>query len=340
MDAVVAKDTIEYDAGGLASRANWRQLHFPEFNRDTVLRTVLEIIGHSAFISPSGIIPPMRFNRITILGVGLMGGSVGMACRGASTDLKIIGYGHNADDLKAALERGAIDAAVTDPTLAVANADLVILAAPVGAFGELLHSIAPGLKPGVLVTDVGSTKRSVVRLAEESLPSTVRFVGSHPMVGGEKHGVQNARHDLFAGSLCILTPVESTDPSALEEIEEFWKLLKMRTVRMTPERHDQLAADISHLPHAVGAALVRIQSPESMQIAARGFADMTRIAAGDAALWRDVFLDNRENLKGAIIALQQDLQQLVHHLTIGDAEGITEWLKRAASLRKQKKDNG
>src|SRR5579859_1347805 len=138
----------------------------------------------------------MGFERIAILGVGLMGGSVGMACRSAGSGLHVVGYGHHLAELDLAIGRGAIHEVATNPASAVSGADLVIFSTPVGSFGQLMTAVSPALKPGAIVTDVGSTKRSIAKLANELLPASVRFVGSHPMVGGEKHGVQNARADL------------------------------------------------------------------------------------------------------------------------------------------------
>jgi prephenate dehydrogenase len=273
----------------------------------------------------------MALKRISILGVGLMGGSLGLACRKA--DLHVTGYSPKPNELRLAKERGAIDDAAVDAVEAVADADLVILCTPIGVFAKLLSSIATALKPGAIVTDVGSTKRSVVKLAEQLLPSVVRFVGSHPMAGGEKHGIENARADLLTGALCIVTVTDSTDANAIEKVEYFWQLLKIRTVRMTPQVHDELTADISHLPHAIAASLVRIQSPEALQLAARGFLDTTRIASGDPALWTDILLENRDNLRSGIVDLQNDLQQLLNHLDTNNTAAVRQWLTTAAEVR-------
>jgi prephenate dehydrogenase len=275
----------------------------------------------------------MGFEQISILGVGLMGGSVGLACRSLGSDYKITGYSHRSDELKRALERGAIDRATDDAAAAVAEADLVILCTPVGLFGDLLCSIASSLKPQAIVTDVGSTKRSIVRQAGEILPITARFVGSHPMVGGEKHGIEHARADLLSGSLCIVTPEEMTDPNAADQVERFWQSLRMRTVQMSPETHDQLTADISHLPHVIAAALVRIQSPESLKLAGRGFLDTTRIAAGDPALWRDILLENRDHLRSGLECIQFEIKDLLAKLDAGDAKAVQEWLSAASQRR-------
>jgi prephenate dehydrogenase len=275
----------------------------------------------------------MGFNQIAILGVGLLGGSIGMACRSEISGCHITGYGNNPGELQQAIGRLAIHAVAADPVKAVSGADLVILCTPVGIFGNLMTSIGAALKPGAILTDVGSTKRSIVNLAKQLLPPHVQFVGSHPMVGSEQHGIANARVDLLTHALCILTPTESTAPSAVVAVETFWQKLKMRTVRMSPAVHDQLTADISHLPHALAAALVRMQSSESLQIAARGFLDTTRIAAGDSALWRDIFLDNRDNLKTGIVRLQSELQQLLEKLEAGDGASVRDWLRHASETR-------
>jgi prephenate dehydrogenase len=275
----------------------------------------------------------MGFERIGIVGVGLLGGSVGLACRKGLSHVKIVGYSPNADERRLAEGRLAVDVAAGTVAEAVVDADLVILCTPVGAFGEMLRLIAPALKPGVVVTDVGSTKRSVVELAEKLLPAGTYFVGSHPMAGGEKHGIEHARVDLLGGALCIVTPIASTDALALQKVEQFWQSLKMRTTRLSPGDHDRWVADISHLPHAIAAALVRIQSPESLALAARGFLDTTRIAAGGAGLWTDILLDNRENLRAGIVRLQEELQVLLGHLEAGDNEKAGEWLAQAAKAR-------
>jgi len=276
----------------------------------------------------------MGFERISILGVGLMGGSVGLACRSLGSGLRITGYSHRPDELGRAVERGAIDSGTADPAAAVVDADLVILCTPIGLFNQLLQAIAPVLKPHTIVTDVGSTKRSIVRLAGKTLPFGARFVGSHPMVGGEKHGIENARADLLSGALCIVTPPESHDADVVQKLENFWQSLKMRTVRMTPETHDQLTADISHLPHAVAAALVRIQSSQSLELAGRGFLDTTRIAAGDPTLWQDILLENRDNLRQGLVRIQNEIKQLLSNLDAGDASAVQEWLKGAAEQRR------
>jgi prephenate dehydrogenase len=198
----------------------------------------------------------------------------------------------------------------------------------------MLRKIGPTLRPDAIVTDVGSTKRSVVRLAAEILPEKLRprFVGSHPMAGSEKRGVEHARADLFRDALCILTPTSGTDSAAVNLVEQFWHIdLAMRTARMSPEDHDRHVAAISHLPHALSAALVAMQNEDVLKLAGSGFRDMSRLAGGDPALWRDIFFDNADNLLDAAELLQVQLERLRNLLSSRDAIAIEEYLRAAAA---------
>lgn len=245
----------------------------------------------------------------------------------------VVGYGHRRSTLEAALGSGAIDEAYDDPAAAVRGADLIVLCTPVGVFDQILNAIGPELSAGALVTDVGSTKRQVVGAAERTLPPHVRFVGSHPMAGSEKRGVQFARGDLFQDALCITTPTDRTDPSALESVEAFWHRVGMRTARLSPEEHDRRLADVSHLPHAVAAALVAMQEEDSLPLAGKGFRDATRIAAGDGGLWRDILIDNRDNLAASLRRLRTDLDELLARLDAPDPDGLKQWLDAAGARR-------
>jgi prephenate dehydrogenase len=270
---------------------------------------------------------------LSILGVGLLGGSIALAAREAIKGCKIRGYGHRAETLREAQSTGIIDEAYADPASAVRGADLVILCTPVGILGKLLRMIGPALSPQAVVTDVGSTKRSVVQAAEKSLPGGVLFVGSHPMAGSEKRGVANARADLCREALCIVTPTDRTPPGATEAAEEFWQRIGMRTTRMSPEDHDRRLADISHLPHALAAALVAMQDDATLPLAGGGFRDVTRIAGGDAGLWRDIFLDNADNLRASVQRLRGQLDALLERLHPDRSEELRVWLDEAAQRR-------
>jgi prephenate dehydrogenase len=276
----------------------------------------------------------MALNRVSIIGVGLLGGSIGLAVRSILSDCTIIGYGHRQETLDRAVEIGAIDRGTLDLADAAADAGLVILCTPVGRFDEILREMAKYLRPGAMVTDVGSTKGSVVELAGKILPPGVHFVGSHPMAGSEKRGVEFARADLFQNALCILTPSERTDAAALASVDSFWKTLGMRTCRMTPADHDRALAEVSHLPHALAAALVAMQSPEALELAGKGFLDTTRIAGGDGGLWRDIFIDNADNMGAAIGKFRAMLEQFEQLLEPGKGEELRKWLDEAAEKRK------
>ncbi len=275
----------------------------------------------------------MAFSNLTIVGVGLLGGSIGLGLRAIASPCKIVGYGYRRETLQLAQEFGAIDRWTLDLGEAVADADLVIICTPVGLFETMFRQLVPVLKPGTVVTDVGSTKRTVVRLAQAILPATNPFVGSHPMAGSEKRGVEYARADLFHNALCILTPTAGSPHPVVKGLETFWKGLGMRIVRLSPEEHDAAVSDISHLPHVTAAALVSMQSRSALPLAGKGFMDTSRIASGDAALWRDILLDNRDNLLTALTRLQKELATLRKLLSPAKHEALTAWLASAARRR-------
>lgn len=274
----------------------------------------------------------MQLRIVSILGVGLLGGSIGLALKQRLKSCRVVGYGHRPSTLDTALRVGAIDEAYDDPARAVQGADLVILCTPVGVFAPILRAIAPVVSDSV-VTDVGSTKRTVVKLAEEILPKPNRFVGSHPMAGSEKRGVEFARPDLCDNALCMVTPTDRTDPDALSDVEEFWKLLGMRTLRLSPAEHDSRVAQISHLPHALAAIVIQSADTDALQLAGKGFLDMTRIAGGDGALWRDILIDNRDNMRDCIARVIDELQSLVALLGAEKGEELRAFLDEAAERR-------
>ncbi len=275
----------------------------------------------------------MQFSRLSILGVGLLGGSIGLAVKSIVSNCKIIGYGHRQTTLDTALSIGAIDEGCDDLASAVRDADLVILCTPVGLFDSLTAELVPHLKPGAVVTDVGSTKRSIVRSAERLMPPHAHFVASHPIAGSEKRGVEFASADLFQQALCITTPTPRTNPGALEQVEAFWRELGMRLIRLSPEEHDHTLAEVSHLPHALAAIMVHLPTDPAMKLVGKGFLDLTRIAGGDGGLWRDIFLDNRDNLVAGLELAQKQIVRLQEMLERGDGDALRKWLDQAASRR-------
>lgn len=276
----------------------------------------------------------MQPSRLSILGVGLLGGSLGLAVKSRVKGCVVTGYGHRRETLDAALACGAIDEGYDRPEEAVRGADLVVLCTPVGVLEPLLQEITTALAPGAIVTDVGSTKRTVVAAGERYLPAGTHFVGSHPMAGSEKRGVQFARANLFERARCIVTPTERTHRPALEAVEAFWRMVGMTTTRLSPIDHDRLVAEVSHLPHAVAAALVTLQDERALPLAGKGFLDMTRIAGGDGGLWRDIFTDNGDNLRASIGKLRDTLDDLLARLDGDDSGAVKQWLDAAAERRR------
>ncbi len=276
---------------------------------------------------------PLNLRHVTIIGAGLLGGSAALAIKRACRGVHIAGVGRRRTSLEQALDVGAIDSAHLEAATPVARSDLVILATPVGAFGQYLVQIAPHLKRGVLVTDVGSTKATVVRTAEDILGRGGPFVGSHPMAGSERKGVGFARADLFAGAMCIVTPTASTPVPLVRRTERLWRVLGAKTVRMPPVAHDRAMAAVSHLPHAVAALLVMLPPRAALAVAGRGLADMTRLASGDAEVWRDIFLTNRRAMLDAIDELDERLMALRDLMELGDADGLLRLLAAAKKRR-------
>jgi prephenate dehydrogenase len=275
----------------------------------------------------------MQPTRLSILGVGLLGGSIGLAVKAAGMACRVVGYGHRRETVERALEVGAIDESASSSKAAVAGADLVILCTPVGLFDRIMAEIASEVGEQTVVTDVGSTKRSVVALAERLLPHPAQFVASHPMAGSEKRGVEFARADLFQGARCILTPTDRTNPAAVETVASFWQALGMTTTQMSPEEHDRLVCDVSHLPHAVAAALVAMQQDAALPLAGKGFLDATRIAGGDGSLWRDILQDNRDNLADSVRRLRDQLDVVLKLLDPSKRDELAKWLDASAARR-------
>jgi len=271
--------------------------------------------------------------HVTVIGVGLLGGSAALALKACDPAITIAGVGRRKSSLAAALAAGAVDTVHLDAGETAGKSDLFILATPVGAFEKHLRAIAPRLKKGALVTDVGSTKVGVVHSAERILGKAGQFVGSHPMAGSENKGVAFARADLFAGATCIVTPTASTPPALTRRAERLWQSFGMQTVRMSPAAHDRAAARISHLPHALAALLMMLAAKGDLAIAATGFRDATRLASGDPEMWRDILVTNRKPIIAAIDAFDESLMQLRDLLRLADAPGIEKFLLAAKRRR-------
>ena len=257
-----------------------------------------------------------------------------MALRAAGFTGTRVGVGRRVSSLRKALACEAVDVVTRDVAAGVAGARLVVLCTPIRRFEALLGAMAEGLTPGTYVTDVASTKTEPVRLARRLLPASVRFVGSHPMAGSEKTGVEFARADLFQNALCLLTPEPKTPVATVRWFRRFWEALGCYTQVVSPSRHDELLACVSHLPHAVATALVGLAVRRSaIELAGPGFADTTRIASGDPAMWTDIFRTNHRAMIKAVDQLIRELGTLRRRLDRDDADGILRWLTSGKQAR-------
>jgi prephenate dehydrogenase len=251
--------------------------------------------------------------RAVIAGVGLMGGSLGLALR--SRGWRVVGLGRDAARLARARRRGAVDEATTDPARALPGADVLVLCAPVDRLAEQARRLRPFIDTKTLVMDVGSVKGAVVRALAPLFPRTGPFfIGSHPMTGSEKTGVENARPDLYRGAPCVITPAPGASAGAIARAEEFWRALGARVVRLAPEAHDRAVAVVSHLPHLIADALMltagRVGAAPLFRLAAGSFRDATRVAGADPALWRAIFAMNQKDLRGAVTVFNGELRRL------------------------------
>ncbi|MGO8766313.1 MAG: prephenate dehydrogenase [Limisphaerales bacterium] len=280
----------------------------------------------------------MQFRKITIVGVGLLGGSIGLAAR-KFRGVEVAGYARREKTGSECERIGATDYTTTDLLAAVSGADLVVLCTPPAQMAELAKQFLPALKRGAIVTDVGSVKAEVVRELEPLIAKAGgHFVGSHPMAGGEKTGVLAARADLFQNAICVLTPTKKSNAAAIRKLERFWKMLGGRVVKLTPERHDLFVSRASHLPHVAAATLVNLvlgpSNPKGQsQLCAAGFRDTTRIASGSPEMWRDIALINRKNLVSSIEAFVAELQKFQLALHSANAGAITKFFETAQARR-------
>lgn len=275
------------------------------------------------------------------MGVGLLGGSIGLAVRNQELANEIAGYVRRDASVSDCEKFGVTDYATTDLLAAVSKSDLIVLCTPLAQMRTLVCQLIPALKRGAIVTDVGSVKTSVVREVESLIHKVgAHFIGSHPMAGAEKIGVSAARQGLFEKAVCVVTPTANSNPAALKKVERFWKALGSRVIRMKPETHDLLVSRSSHLPHVVAATLTNLilnpQHPkEQAALCATGFRDTTRIASGSPEMWRDIGLANRKNLVRALDVFVKDLQNVQQALKSSDDKALTRFFEQA----KQRRDN-
>jgi prephenate dehydrogenase len=281
----------------------------------------------------------VQFRKITIIGVGLLGGSIGLAARKFRVAKEIAGFIRSKKTIAECEKFGATDFATNDLLAAVSNADLVILCTPLAQMRSLTEQFLSALKRGAIVTDVGSVKAGVVRELESLVKKTgAQFVGGHPMAGAEKTGVAAARENLFDNAVCVLTPTKKTNSAALKKLEQFWKSLGARVLKMDAAQHDLLVSRSSHLPHVVAATLANLvlnpASPKQQAaLCANGFRDTTRIASGSPEMWRDIALANRKNLSRSLDAFISDLQKFQRILKKSDAKAVSNFFATAKLRR-------
>ncbi len=272
---------------------------------------------------------------MAIVGVGLIGGSIGLAVRAGNLCERVIGIGRSAARLREAVARGAIDEGTTDLSGGVAEADVVVVCTPVTQIAADVHQAAASGPVDMLVTDAGSTKLRIVEEIEDKARSRGVFVGGHPIAGSERKGVAHARADLFAGRVCVLTPTAATPKDRLDRARGFWAGLGCRLIELDPAAHDEALALTSHLPHALAAALAAVVPGESLPLAAGAFRDGTRVAGSDAALWAGIFLENRAPLLRALDRLETQFVVFRAALEARDEQTLLSWWEAARVQRGQ-----
>ncbi len=272
------------------------------------------------------------FNKIAIIGVGLIGGSIGLAARKKKIAAEVIGVCRHQASLSKARRIGAIDKGTLDYKAAVKGAELVILAAPVNQIISTGRGILSVVKRNCLITDVGSTKEEIVEAMERALPKDIYFVGAHPLAGSEKRSVASARLDLFERATCILTKTKKTNKAALKKISTFWKRMGCRIKVLTPQKHDQVVSLISHLPHLAATQLVKV-AKDSLDFASSGFFDTTRIAFSDAEIWTDIFLTNKKFVTRAIDRYIRHLRSVRGLIRQGDKKRLAVEFAQIKALR-------
>jgi cyclohexadieny/prephenate dehydrogenase len=275
----------------------------------------------------------MQLNVLTIVGVGLIGGSIGLAARQRGVARIVRGVGRQQASLDRARNVGAVDETFVDLAPAVAGAEVVVFCTPVDHIARQVLEAAPSCAPGTILTDAGSTKGRIVREVTGQLGNGVAFVGSHPLAGSEKRGPDFADAELFTGRWTVITPTEATDPRALERVTAFWQALGSRTRVMSPEAHDEALAMTSHLPHLAAAALAGMLPDELRSLTATGFRDTTRIAAGDPQLWTAISAHNHDALAAALMRLEERLAGFRHAIEAGDWAALRDLLARAKEVR-------
>jgi cyclohexadieny/prephenate dehydrogenase len=284
---------------------------------------------------------PKLFDHVALIGIGLIGSSLAHAIRRGGLAGDISGFAKSEATRTKARELGIVDTVHETAAEAVREADLVVLCVPISAYREIAASIAKDLKPGAILTDVGSVKGAVVRDVAPHVPAGVHFIPGHPIAGTEQSGPEAGFAELFDNRWCILTPLPGSDPEAVEKLEALWRALGSHVDRMSPDHHDLALAITSHLPHliaynivATAADLEEVTNSEVIKYSAGGFRDFTRIAASDPIMWRDVFLNNKEAVLEMLGRFSEDLSALQRAIRWSDGEQLLTLFTRAREIRR------
>ena len=283
----------------------------------------------------------VHFEKIALIGIGLIGGSIALEARKRGLARSIVAATRSAETAAPANRLKLADPCGTDLAAAVKDADLVIVCTPVGACGPAAEAIASSLKPGCIVSDVGSVKQTVIADMLPHIPKGVHFVPAHPVAGTENSGPEAALLDLFEGRWTILTPLPDSDAGAVDRLEAFWKALGSQVDRVDPAHHDRILAITSHLPHLIAYTIVGTAddlgghlNAEVLKYAAGGFRDFTRIAASDPTMWRDIFVNNKEAVLEVLQRFQEDLFYLQRAIRWGEGDKLSELFTRTREIRR------
>jgi cyclohexadieny/prephenate dehydrogenase len=281
------------------------------------------------------------FERVAIIGIGLIGSSLARVLRRDGLAGEIVACARRAETRAKALELKIADRAVEDPAEAVSGADLVVIATPLSAYADIAVQIGPKLRPGAIVTDVGSVKQAVIRDVKPAMPDNVHFIPGHPVAGTEHSGPESGFAELFRDRWCILTPLPDTDAEALSRLMALWVQAGMKVVTMDAEHHDKVLAMTSHLPHVIAYTIVGTATDledslksEVIKFSAGGFRDFTRIAGSDPVMWRDIFLNNREAVLEMLQRFSEDLTALQRAIRWGEGDKLEELFTRTRAIRR------
>lgn len=276
--------------------------------------------------------------NVVIVGLGLIGGSVGLALQ-KKKRFHVFGISRTMVNLRRSIRKGAVQAGSTRPETILPLADWVVLAAPVSTITAWLEKCDRYCRPGTLVTDVSSIKGEINSWARKRKFKNIYFIGAHPMAGSHHSGIEHARAELFAAALTFVTRAAGDNKRAFERVRHFWQAISGRVRIISPEAHDRIVAEISHLPHALAALLVNSASPDSLSCAASGFRDTTRVAQGDPALWQEILLANRHMLVKGLRGYGQKLETLAKALESGNKSDVTHLLEKAYGIRRKMDKN-